>query len=259
MTQKVRVIIFTIIFIGAGLVLLLLSFEDQKSQQDFNVLQDIANQQDKPAETAETGELNTDLESTQNETPTQSNKGLSDLSYNQLYELNNDFKAWIKIRNTNVNYPVMQSDEPNYYLNKDFYKKNSSYGVPYLDERYTKTSQNALIYGHSMTNTTMFADLLKYTSQDYFNTNNIIEYTDQNGYSEYKIFAAYDISINDEFDYNNYINMDETRYNEYIQNTLNNSLFDGGIVPKYQDKLITLSTCENSSDDIRFVVVAVEI
>lgn len=244
MGQKIRVTILIILFIGAGMVLLLINQEDTKSEEEFNILQEIATKPVEQTDQIEQEEV----------------KGISKESYNELYEMNNDFKGWLKIPNTNVDYPVMQSSEPNFYLNKDFNKKYSSYGVPYIDDRYViETSQNVLIYGHSMTNTTMFADLLKYKSQAFFTNNNTIQYTDINGYTEYKIFAVFEISTTDEFDYHNYINMDLNRYDEYISKAINYSLYNADIIPEFGDKLITLSTCENSSDDLRFVVIGAEI
>lgn len=261
MTKKVRIAILLIIFLLSILVLSMLKYEDKKSQDTFSTLQEIASL---PNATTTT-DSGLSYDNTQNNTneysdSTAISKGLSDLSYAQLYDINNDFMGWLTIPNTNINYPVMQSDEENYYLNKDFYKKYSSYGVPYIDQRYEiDTSLNLLIYGHSMTNTTMFADVLKYNTYDYYTKNNIIEYTDKNGFSEYKIFSAFAIDTNDNFDYNNYINMSEDRYNEFVKNAITYSLYDTKTVPQFGDKLITLSTCENTNDSMRFVVVGMKI
>ena len=53
----------------------------------------------------------------------------------ELYNQNNDFVGWLQIENTNINYPVMQSkDRKNYYLKRNFYKKYSSLGTPYIAE-----------------------------------------------------------------------------------------------------------------------------
>lgn len=265
MAKKIIIILLLILFIGAGLILFLLNYEDKRSEENFSALQDIAsNFQSPPQSSTDTSPENINP-TQQNTTQTSGSNSNSwqelPSSYNQLYDLNNDFMGWLSIPNTNVNYPVVQSvDDPNFYLNHDFYKKYSSYGVPYIDERYNiDTSQNALIYGHSMTNTTMFADLLKYNTFDYYSKNKIIEYTDKYGYSEYEIFSIFAIDINDPFDYNNYINMDENRFNNFIENAINYSIHPTDITPKYTDKLITLSTCENTSDDMRFVVIGVKI
>lgn len=258
MSKKVRITLLLFLFIGAGLVLFLLNYEDKKSEETFLSLQDIASEFQNTTPTKTTPDY---INNSQDNSTTNSNSWQElPSSYTQLYALNNDFMGWLSIPNTNVNYPVMQSKEdPNFYLNHDFYKKYSSYGVPYIDERYTDTSQNILIYGHSMTNTTMFADLLKYDTFDYYSKNKTIEYTDINGFNEYEIFAVFPIDINDTFDYNNYINMGEERFNEFVENATSYSLYTTNITPTFDDKLITLSTCENTTDDMRFVVVGVKI
>lgn len=272
MTQKVKIILLVSVFVIALIVVLLFRFEDKKSEQVFNSIQEIAgitNEQNNSSNTGSTN--NTGTTGTTGEldygnqdgmlTQTTPQPGLSELSYTQLYNLNNDFMGWISIPKTTVNYPVMQSkDKPNYYLYKDFYQKYSSYGVPYIDERYDiDTSNNLLIYGHAMHNSTMFSDLKKYTSPDFYNNNSIIQYTDANGYAEYRIFSVFIVNVNDEFDYNNYINMDNSRFDEYIQKAIDKSEYNTNITPQYGDKLITLSTCDNDDDDLRFVVVGVKL
>lgn len=73
-----------------------------------------------------------------------------DINFDKLYEMNSDIVGWIKIDNTNINYPVMQTkDRPEFYLRKNFYKKYSYWGTPFLAENCDiKTSDNLIIYGH---------------------------------------------------------------------------------------------------------------
>lgn len=85
--------------------------------------------------------------------------------YGALYEQNNDFVGWIQIDGTNINYPVMQTpDNPDYYLKHSFENTWSDYGVPYLDEACViGQSNNLVIYGHHMSNGSMFCDLELYS------------------------------------------------------------------------------------------------
>ena len=66
--------------------------------------------------------------------------------------------GWIKIDNTSLNYPVMQTkDRPEYYLQRNFNKEYSSYGTPFLAEECNlETSENLIVYGHHMKNSKMF-------------------------------------------------------------------------------------------------------
>ena len=71
--------------------------------------------------------------------------------YAGLYRQNSDLVGWIRIEDTNINYPVVQSkDEPNFYLKHVFDKKNADCGCPYVQENcdVQKPSDNLVIYGH---------------------------------------------------------------------------------------------------------------
>ena len=58
------------------------------------------------------------------------------------------------------------------------------------------------------------------------------------------------------FVYNEYVDLDEATYNEYVDEVIARSDVDTGIRPSYGEQLLTLSTCEYSSDNGRYVVVA---
>ena len=75
----------------------------------------------------------------------------SKINIKNLYEQNNDIIAWIRINNSNINYPIMQTlNNPNFYLRKNFYKQYSYYGTPYLSEQCDiNTSDNLIVYGQS--------------------------------------------------------------------------------------------------------------
>ncbi|VFF93676.1 peptidase C60B, sortase B [Clostridioides difficile] len=66
-----------------------------------------------------------------------------------LSKISKYFKFWISIENTNINYPVVQSKDNSYYLDKNFYKGNSISGTLFMDYR------NKTLNGHNMKNKTM--------------------------------------------------------------------------------------------------------
>ena len=85
--------------------------------------------------------------------------------YLELYRQNEDMVGWIKVEDTNINYPVVQSvNEPNFYLKHKFDKTYSAYGCPYVQENcdVQKPSDNIIIYGHHMNDGSMFTGLMKY-------------------------------------------------------------------------------------------------
>ena len=97
----------------------------------------------------------------------------------ELYQQNGDLVGWISIADTNINYPVMQSvNEPNFYLKHGFDKEYSDYGCPYVQEDcdVQEPSDNLVIYGHHMSNGSMFAHLEKFKSKDFWSEHRMITF-----------------------------------------------------------------------------------
>ena len=181
--------------------------------------------------------------------------------YAELYRQNSDLVGWIRIEDTNINYPVMQSkDEPNFYLKRGFDKQYSDYGVPYVQENCDLAlSDNCVIYGHHMNNGTMFADLCKYESEGFYQEHKTIHFDTLSGFGEYEIVAVFKTVAYSEqdFKYYHFTRADSAEdFGAYIAQCKALSLYDTGIMAEYGDKLITLSTCEYSRKNGRMVVVA---
>lgn len=177
--------------------------------------------------------------------------------YMELKSQNADFIGWIKIDDTNINYPVMQSRTPNFYLRKNFNKEYSYYGTPYISELCnTEKSDNLIIYAHNMKNHQMFGDLEKYKSKDFYNSHRYIQFDTLNSKGTYEIISVLKTTA-DDFDYQNYTDFtDEEQFNTFIDKCKSLSLYDTETNAAYGDRLITLSTCEYSRKDGRLVVIA---
>ena len=119
--------------------------------------------------------------------------------YKDIYDQNNDTVGWIKMEGTKMNYPVLQTpDDPNYYLYRDFDKKDSKRGSIYAwgEADINKPSDNITLFGHHMADGSMFACLNDYTSKDAWDNNNLIFFDTLNEYHTYKIFAVFKTSAN---------------------------------------------------------------
>ena len=184
--------------------------------------------------------------------------------YKAVYEQNSDFVGWISIEGTNIDYPVMQTiDEPNYYLKRSFEKQYSDYGVPYVQENCDLgLSDNCVIYGHHMNNGSMFADLCKYESEDFYKAHQTIRFDTLSGFGEYEIVAIFKTVAYSEqgFKYYHFVDAESAAdFDAYITECKALALYDTGITAEYGDRLITLSTCEYSRQNGRMVVVAKKI
>ena len=101
-------------------------------------------------------------ESTTNDNYTTTSPSSYYTKYNQIFDelssINNETVGWINVNNTKVNYPVVQHTDNDYYLKRDFNKKNNSYGWIYMDYRNNiyNLSNNTIIWGHNLRNGMMF-------------------------------------------------------------------------------------------------------
>lgn len=182
--------------------------------------------------------------------------------YRPLFEQNNDLVGWIRIDGTGIDYPVMQTpSNPDYYLKHSFEKKWSDYGVPHVDGSCTiGLSNNLIIYGHNMKNGTMFHDLVNYTKKDFYEAHPVIYFDSVDAPGQYQVIAAFRYNTNKEtFVYNEHFDMGEEEFANYVENCKARSIYDTGFTAEYGDQLITLSTCEYTYTNGRFVVVAKKI
>ena len=193
------------------------------------------------------------------------------LSYENTYNLeniakiNSDIIGWIKIDGTNIDYPIMQNGD--YYLHKDIYKNYSSHGTPYLAPFCNlKKSDNLIIYGHHMKDNTMFSQLEKYKSYNFYLNHKYIKFfTIENGRTienTYEVMIAFKtIAYSDEgfryYSYTDFQNYED--YEEFVENCRNLEFYYTGVVGTHQDKYITLSTCEYSQKNGRMIIVAKKI
>ena len=185
--------------------------------------------------------------------------------YEEIYNQNNDLVGWIKMEGTRMNYPVMQTpDDPNYYLYRDFDKKDSTRGSIYAwgDADINMPSDNITIFGHNMADGSMFNCLGAYTSKYAWENNPLIIFDTLYEYHTYKIFAVFKTSANvgQGFSYHKFVDAaNEKEFNDFVAKCKDLSFYDTGITPVYGDKLIALSTCEYTLDNGRLVVCAVRI
>ena len=197
-------------------------------------------------------------------TPTPDGEVVMLPEYVELYKQNNDMVGWISIPDTKINYPVMQSvDEPNFYLKHGFDKGYTDYGCPYVGEScdVSKPSDNLIIYGHHMKNGSMFSDLEKFKSKDFWEEHKTFSFDTLYEKQTYEVNAVfktvvYTDSVN-EFRYYQFSDAETPeQFDEYIAKCKAKALYDTGVSAEYGDKLITLSTCEYSNTNGRLVLVA---
>lgn len=177
----------------------------------------------------------------------------------QLKQINEDTAGWITIEGTVVNYPVVWSEVKNFYLRRDFYGKTLASGTLYIDERNSpdlSENRNTVIYGHNMSDGSMFATLHDFSSATVFHSATI-EIATEDGIYVYKPFSAHESDA-----YDNYFETDFATDEEFLsfceQMSLL-SLYQTDTSFDDDTRILTLSTCKNEggSRDRRFAVHAV--
>ena len=185
-------------------------------------------------------------------------------SSRNLYLENADMVGWIQIEGTSIDYPVMQTPaDSNYYLKHDFEKNYTDYGCPFMqaDCDVLCPSDNLIIYGHNMKDGSMFADLAKYRSKDFWQSHKTVWFDTALGSCAYEIFAVIHTTVQadaaDAFPFYRFVDAAAPEeFADYVSACKARALYDTGISAEYGDKLLTLSTCDNITDDGRLLVIA---
>lgn len=178
---------------------------------------------------------------------------------------NSDLYAWVTVEGTHIDYPVMFTPEsPEYYLRKNFEKKQSTAGTPFLDGRHTpETDDNLIVYGHNMKSGSMFADLLRFRNEDYFKEHSKIRFTTLYQEKRYQVIAAFPSEVHRDrntFPWFNYLSFEnEAEFQDFIRQLEEESLFDLPERPVYGDQFLTLATCSYHDSTGRFVIIGREV
>ena len=172
----------------------------------------------------------------------------SKIDFNKLKQLNTDTVAWLKINGTQIEYPVVKSKDNSYYLTHNFYNSYNKAGWIFADykNKLDGTDKNIVIYGHNREDSSMFASLKNILTKDWYeNEANLkINLSTEQENSIYQVFSVYKIK-NEDY----YITTQFTQesFNSYIDTMKKRSIKDFGIDVNPDDKILTLSTCDNNT------------
>ena len=181
--------------------------------------------------------------------------------FDTLYEQNSDIGAYLKIPDSQIDYPVMYTpNDEEYYLRRDFNKKNSYYGTPFFETDCADDGGVKIIHGHHITGKKMFGELLYYENESYFNSHKEIHLYDSDGDSVYTVFAAFYTTGDDKDDiYTRGANGLYTKevFDKYVSDIKSLAVTkDESANIEIGDEILLLSTCEYSQHVGRFVVAA---
>ena len=183
------------------------------------------------------------------------------VNFYELMEINPDIYAWIYIPNTNVDYPIAQSEtgvSDSFYLDHNVYKNYQFSGTIYSEKQNAKDFSDpcTILYGHNMLHGSMFASLHNFNDKEFFDNNNTIFVFTEDKLYTYLIYSAYqydDRHILNSFDMN-----DASSFREYLDSTLLQRPYYCNVREDIRlstdDRILTLSTCMNGGGNVRYLV-----
>jgi sortase B len=186
--------------------------------------------------------------------------------YKALYNKNKSLIGWIKIDDTKIDYPVMQTVNNEYYLKHNFDQKEDANGCIFLDCNCDVIlgNTNYIIYGHHMNSGKMFGSLVKYGNKEFYEKHKYIQFDTIYEKGTYEVMYAFRTHIysSDEITFKYYQFIDansEAEFDSAMEEMSKLSIYDTGVTAVYGDRLITLSTCDYQEENGRFAVVAKKI
>ncbi len=233
---------------------------NNKPEEEPETTEEIENPEEVVEETVENSseepqEDNSDEEPVQQEPQQEENQiSQEDVAFEE------NVIGWINVHGTRIDYPVVQANDNEYYLNHNYKGERDSYGSIYMDFRNVSVERddNIIIYGHKIRDGSMFSDLERYTNegtyQEYFENNDTIT-LDLNGErTTWEIYSAYVVNLDSE-NYHLYtIFKDREKYKGFLEESKERSLIKNNIDITEDDTVISLVTCNFWYDNARVII-----
>lgn len=180
-------------------------------------------------------------------------QNLITVNFKDLLDINNETVGWIQVPGTNINYPFVQTNNNDYYLNHSFDKNVNSAGWVFLDYRNSISNieeKNTILYAHGRLDKTMFGSLKNVFSSGWLNDkeNHIIKMSTQYENTLWQVFSIYRIPTTSDYLQISFNSNEE--YIKFLNVLLNRSSFNFDTNVNENDRILTLSTCYNDKDKI---------
>lgn len=176
--------------------------------------------------------------------------GVINVDLNDLRSINSDTVGYIKVNNTNINYPVVKTNNNTFYLTHTFDKTENKAGWVFMDYRNHNDNfdTNTILYAHGRLDNTMFGSLRKVIKEEWYTNpdNYILQYSNDYYSSKWQVFSIYRVKETDDYIKTNFSSNEE--YISFINLIKSRSIYDFNIDVNTNDNIITLSSCYNDTD-----------
>ncbi len=215
--------------------------------KDSGSVEEVKDDEEGGKDTSNNSEVSKEISGTKMETNLYKKYGntkIENINFSELHEVNNEVVAWLIVDGTNVNYPIVQTVDNDYYLNHNIKGETKVSGWTFMDFRNAKemSDANTIFYGHNLLNKTGFGSLSNIFTDKWFKNSNhkIIVVTENKKYT-YEIFSCYVIEPEVYYLQNNFNTNSE--YQKFLDLLVSRSNYEFNVNLTTNDKIITLSTC----------------
>lgn len=169
-------------------------------------------------------------------------------AFEHLHEINEDIVGWLTIGSTNIDYPILQADDNEYYLNRNYKKEETRAGSLFFDYRnqLDGTDRHIITYGHRMRDHSMFSQLTSYLDKGFFKNEPEVLFDTVDGKYTVEVFAVYKTTT--DFYYIETDFIDDDAYTRFIEQLRSRSLYNSDAEVTAEDTIITFSTCDYALD-----------
>jgi sortase B len=169
--------------------------------------------------------------------------------FDALLKENEDLVGWITMEGTQIDYPIVQAEDNEEYLTRNFYKDDNVAGSIFMDFRneIEEPGKNTIVYGHRMKDGSMFEQLSKYQDAEFFENHRTFEFDTLYDSYEAEIFAVYATTTDFNYIQTDFANNEE--FEQLIQRMEDESIYQTDVDVSAGDHIITLSTCDYDLDE----------
>ena len=180
------------------------------------------------------------------------------VDFDSLRAINGDVVGWLLQEGTEINFPIVQGEDNEYYLNHLYTGAVNRTGAVFADANNSPyfSDMCTYLYGHNRKNGSMFASIPNYMDHDYYEEHPTL--TLITPYEDYiaEVFACVRESTEQDQTWRVRQFGRRAEYDEFVQSILERSTLDTGVVPKWGDQLLALCTCTNEVHEDRYIVFA---
>ena len=176
---------------------------------------------------------------------------LINVNFDELKAKNDQTVAWIQVNGTNINYPVVQASDNDYYLTHSFNKTRNDAGWVFMDYRNTlNNDKNTIIYAHARLDKTMFGSLHNIIEESWLNDNSnyVVKLSTPYENTLWQVYSIYIIPTTSDYLQTDFYSEDD--FNEFNKMLIDRSYYSFNTTVSGSDRILTLSTCWNNEEKL---------